>query len=227
MKRRYKLLLIIIIGIIITVFINSLRVTSKVNLTSLGDGVSLGMTPYNVSGNSFNDYLKERLENQNNISYYNNDFSYKNQSVYELNEHLKNNDILKNTPLKQIIAKSNIITISIGQDYFSQKSLVEQINNEMITEYLNEFETLLKNIREFYEKDIIVIGLYPGFNFEKKDAIEVNSKLKAICGKYDTYFIDILALALNKDYYLNDNSYYFNYIAHKEISKMIYVIVNS
>lgn len=227
MKRRYKLLIIVIIGIILTILINSLRVTTKVSLTSLGDGVSLGFTPYNVSGTSFNDYLKENLESKNNISYYNNDFSYRHQSVYELNLHLTNNDTLGSIPLKQIIAKSNIITIAIGEDYFAEKSLVEEVSGEMISEYLNDYELLLKNIREFYDKDIIVIGLYPGYNFEKKDAIEVNSKLKTICGKYDTYFLDILALALNKDYYLDNNSYYFNYIAHKEISKMIYVIINS
>ncbi len=62
MKRRYKLLLIILIGAILTIFINSLRVTSKTNLTSIGDGFSIGMTPYNVAGTSFNDYLKEKLE---------------------------------------------------------------------------------------------------------------------------------------------------------------------
>ena len=45
MKRRYKLLLIIIIGATLTIIINSLRVTSKTNLTSIGDGFSIGMTP--------------------------------------------------------------------------------------------------------------------------------------------------------------------------------------
>lgn len=227
MKRRYKLIIIIILGIIVTIFINSLRITSKVSFTTLGDGISIGMTPYNVSGISFNDYLKERLENQNNLSYYNSDFSYKHQTINELNNHLKNNDILKEIPFKQVIAKSNLITIAIGNDEFAEKSLVEDISYELVNNYLNEYEELLKNIREFYEKDIIVIGLYPAFNFQKKDVIEVNSKLKTICGKYDVYFLDILALSLNANYYLDNNSYYFNYIAHKEISKMLYEIVNN
>ena len=62
MKRRYKLLLIIIFGALLTFLINFITVKDKINLVSLGDGFSLGMTPYNVAGPSFNDYLKENIE---------------------------------------------------------------------------------------------------------------------------------------------------------------------
>ena len=82
MKRRYKLLLIIIIGATLTIIINSLRVTSKTNLTSIGDGFSIGMTPYNVAGTSFNDYLKEKLENKKDLGTYNYEFSYVHQTYF-------------------------------------------------------------------------------------------------------------------------------------------------
>ena len=65
LKRRYKLLLIILIGGALTFLINTTQVKSKIDLVSIGDGLSLGMTPYNVAGNSFNDYIKEYLENKN------------------------------------------------------------------------------------------------------------------------------------------------------------------
>lgn len=64
MKRRYKLILIIVLGAILTFIINSLRVSSKTNFMAIGDGLSVGMTPYNVAGTSFNDYLAEKLENK-------------------------------------------------------------------------------------------------------------------------------------------------------------------
>ena len=76
MKRRYKLLLIILIGAILTFIINSLRITTKTNFVAIGDGVSIGMTPYNVAGKSFNDYFKEKLELKNDLASYNYDFSY-------------------------------------------------------------------------------------------------------------------------------------------------------
>lgn len=226
MKRRYKLLLIILIGAILTIFINSLRVTSKTTLTSFGDGLSIGMTPYNVAGTSFNDYLKEKLETKDDLESYNNEFSYVHQTIHELNEHLNNNDYGKTTrtPIKQIIAKSDLLTLAIGVDEFASKSQVEEITSEIIDNYIDDMNIFLKNIREFYDKQIIVIGVYPALQFSKKDAVEVNSKLKVLCGKYDATFLDILATSLHEEYYLEKTSYYMNYLAHKDISKGLYLM---
>lgn len=226
MKRRYKLLIIIVIGIIFTIFINSMQITSKTIFTSIGDGLSIGMTSYNVAGTSFNDYLKEKLETNNDLGYYNNEFSYVHQTIHELNEHLYNNDYGKETrtPIKQIIAKSDLLTLAIGLDEFASKSLVEEITTDTIDNYINEMNVFLSNIREFYEKEIIVIGVYPANNFDKKDVIEVNSKLKVVCGKHNTQFLDILATSLHEEYYLEKSSYYMNYLAHKDISKTLYLM---
>ena len=226
MKRRYQLLLIIVIGIILTIIINSFHVISKTNITAPGDGLSAGMTPYNVIGTSFNDYLKEKLDKENNLSSYNYEFSYVHQTIHELNEHIDENNYGKTTkiPIKQIIAKSDIVTIAIGIDELASISLVDKVTDEMIYTYLNEMDGLLSKIRDFYEKDIIVLGLYPANNLTKKDAIEINSNLKKICGEYNAYFLDIIALSLNEKYYLEKESYYMNYLAHKEIAKMIYNI---
>lgn len=226
MKRRYQLLLIIVIGIILTIIINSFHVISKTNITALGDGLSAGMTPYNVVGTSFNDYLKEKLNKENNLSSYNYEFSYVHQTIHELNEHIDENNYGKTTkiPIKQIIAKSDIVTIAIGIDELASISLVDKVTDEMIYTYLNEMNGLLSKIRDFYEKDIIVLGLYPANNLTKKDAIEINSNLKKICGEYNAYFLDIIALSLNEKYYLEKESYYMNYLAHKEIAKIIYNI---
>ena len=223
MKRRYKLLIIILLGIILTIFINSMHVTSKSSLTAFGDGLSIGMTPYNVVGTSFNDYLKDKLK----IDIYNIEFSYSNQTIHELNEHLSKNTLGKvsKTPIKQIIAKSNIITLAIGIDEFASKSLTEEISLDLIDEYLFEVNNFLSSIREFYDKDILVIGLYSANNFSKKDAIEVNSKLKTLCGKHNAFFLDILGLSLHEEYYLEESSYYMNYKAHKEISKELYLYI--
>ena len=226
MKRRYKLFMIILLGMLATIIINSMRVTSKTTFTSIGDGLSVGMTPYNVAGTSFNDYLKEKLETNNDLKYYNNEFSYVHQNIHELNEHLNNNDLGKNshTPIKQIIAKSDLLTIAIGIDEFASKSLVEEITTETIENYLKEMNLFLKDIREFYEKQIIVLGVYPAKSFDKKDAIEVNSKLKILCGEYNALFLDILATSLHEEYYLEKSSYYMNYLAHKDIAKTLYLM---
>ena len=118
MKRRYKLLLIILIGMVATIIINSCRLVPKTTVTALGDSLSLGMTPYNVAGTSFNDYLKERLENAKKLDVFNNEFSLNHLRIHELNDYLSDNVIGKYTrvPIKQTLAKSELITLAIGID---------------------------------------------------------------------------------------------------------------
>lgn len=226
MKRRYKLLIIILIGVVVTILINFVSVKNNLTLVSLGDGLSLGMTPYNVAGTSFNDYLKEKIEKKRRLGEFNNEFSKEHLTIRELNDYLEDNAIGSFTriPIKQTLAKADIITIAIGLDEMADKSLVQNISGEQIDNYLIEMEKLFKSIRKFYEKNIVVIGLYPAYNFNKKDAIEVNSKLKNLCGKYNISFVDIIALSLNEKYYLEKNSYYMNYQAHSEIAKMLYIM---
>lgn len=224
MKRRYKLIIIIIIGIITTIIINSLKISDKVFLTTLGDGFSLGMTPYNVAGKSYNDYLKELFSNDSNLESYNYEFAEEHLTAHMLNEIISSNKKGKYTslPIKQILAKSNLITISIGLNEFAEKSILEKIDKDTIDSYLNEINILFSSIRKFYQKDIIFIGLYPAVNFKKSDAIEVNSKLKILCGKYNINFLDIIAISLKEDYYLEKSNYYLNYKAHEQIGNLLY-----
>ena len=42
-------------------------------------------------------------------------------------------------------------------------SLYEEISTKIIEDYLSEMETLLKTIREFYDKEIVIISLYPAY----------------------------------------------------------------
>lgn len=221
MKRRYKILLIILIGAALTILINFITFKNKLNFVSLGDGFSLGMTPYNVAGPSFNDYVKEYLENKNKLSNYNNEFSQAHLKIHELNEYLEDNTLGKftRTPIKQTIASADILTISIGLDEFADLSIQGNLTSENMDNYIKEMDNLLKTIREFYDKKIIIVGLYPAYKFDQKDAIEINSLLKKIAGKYDALFLDILAYYLNESYYLDKTSYYLNYQAHQKISQ--------
>lgn len=224
MKRRYKLIGIILIGSLLAVFINTTTFNNKVDLVAIGDSLSSGATPYNVVGNSFNDYIKEYLESAKKIKSYNNEFSYEHLSIKELNEYMQINKYGKYTslPIKQIIAKADIVTLAIGEDEFIDLSLRKNINTDTINEYLNKLDQFLNSIREFYDKKVIIIGLYPYYEFNKSDVIEVNSAIAKISGKYNAQFVDILPFSLNEEYFFNNTSYYFNYKGHKEISKLIY-----
>lgn len=224
MKRRYKLIIIILIGSILTFLINTFKTSTKTNVTSLGDGFSIGITTHNIIGKSFNDYFVNLLEKNKDLNTYNYEFSYQHQTSHELNENIKGNNIgyKSKIPIKQIIAKTDILTISIGMDEFASITSIDEIKPEMITNYIEEITQILSQIREFYDKKIILIGLYPTSNILQKDIIEINTRLKKVCGQYNTYFVDVLALSLNKEY--KEETIYLNYKAHEKISQIIYSI---
>ena len=122
------------------------------------------------------------------------------------------------TPIKQVLAKADIITIAIGIDEFANLSLYEDISNNLIENYIYEMDNLLKNIREFYDKEIVIISLYPAYNLGKNETIEINNKLNQLATNYKCKYLDILAYSLNKNYFLNNTSYYMNHLAHERIA---------
>ena len=227
MKRRYKLLVIILFGSILAILIHNNRKNDKVTLVAIGDSLSVALTPYGVNGTSFTDYLYEELSKQNKIKNYNYDYSYNHLTIKELNELLEHNNIKKGIPIKQLLSKANIITIAIGIDELADTSLKKDIEKEDISNYLSEYEKLLQAIRDFYYNKIYIIGLYPVYNITNNNIIELNKRLKAISGKYNTYFIDIFPYTLDKEYYFSNDNYYLNYRIHKVISEIIFKSLNN
>ena len=187
----------------------------------MGDSFSVALTPYGVVGTSFTDYLYEELSKQNKLKNYNYDYSYNHLTIKELNELLAHNNIKKGIPIKQLLSKANIITIAIGIDELADISLKKDIDNEDISNYISEYDKLLQVIRDFYHDRIYIIGLYPVYDFKKSRVIELNNKLRMLCGKYSVMFIDIFPYTMDKNnYYANDN-YHLNYRIHKKISDII------
>ena len=228
MKKRYKLLIIIALGIILTILINKNTVRNKINLVSIGDGLSLGMTEYKVAGPSFNDYLKDKLEKKGKINEFNNEFSQYYLTIHELNEYIEDNQLGKytRTPIKQVIAKADILTISIGLDELVIKSLNERIDDYIKNDFLLEYKILLSSIREFYDKKIIILGLYSAYQLNKSDVLEINSKLNLLAGNYNCIYYDLFSYSLNNKY-LNNNSYYINYEGHKKIANDLIKIIEN
>lgn len=223
MKRRYKLFLIIILGAILTFVIYFSNQSSQINIVAIGDGVALGMTPYNVLGISFNDYLKEHYAQNNLLNNYNKEFCLSHLTSKELNDSLEKNAIgpKSNKPIKQIIEQANILTIALGVDEFADISLRTDNFAEYITAFILNYKNILTTIRTFYDGKLIVLGLYPAYNLDKNTVITINKELQKLSLNYDFIFLDLLPISLNSKYYLQPTSYYMNYEAHQKIFKDI------
>lgn len=228
MKRRYKLLLIIFLGSMLTLIISFIFKDDKINFTALGDGVAIGMVTYDYVGPSFNDYLKDYFENKKILKNFNNDFTSQYLLIEELNDYLNENKYGKKStmPLKQIIAKSDIVTIAIGMDEFVDYTIKNKLNSERILNYLNNYQTFLENIRSFYDKEIIIISLYPAYDMDKNIIFDVNSKLESLAVAYKCKYLNIMALAINPHYYIDNSEYYINYQGHKAIYRNILKLIN-
>jgi len=223
LRRKYKLILIIVISTILAYFIYVFNKEDKINLVSLGDGVASGETSYNIDGISFNDYLKEYFENKKLLKNYDDTYSYKNYKISELINDLKNNDLKEAEDLyiNQILHKADIITVAIGEEELVKLAKTNDLDTKYIKEFIKEYDCLMSMLKRITEAKIILVSFYENQYLDKSDIIILNSELSNIAFKYKSIFINISDLMLNKEYYLDNNSYYFNYKGHKAIAQMI------
>lgn len=222
MKRRYKLLLIILSGVLLAILINFITVEDKITLVAMGDGVSIGMMSSNIVGYSYNDYLKEYYETKNDLDSYNNEFSEQHLTIENLNMYLEKNVKGSKTkvPIKQILAKADLITINIGMDELIDYSTKNMLNEKRIDTFILNYNEFIKQIRSFYDKEILIVGLYPFYNLDNNSIYEINNRIKKIAGNNKVKFLDITAISLNSEYYTS-SSYYMNYKGHQAIYKEI------
>jgi len=222
-KRKYKLIIIILISSIFTYLIYFFNKDNKLNIVAIGDGIASGETAYNIDGISFNDYIKEYFENKKLLKSYDNKYAYKNYKISELINDLKSNDIKSDEKLyiKQILHNADFITLSIGEEELIKLSITNDLTTDYIKKFVSDYDNLLFMLKEITDAKIILIGFYENKYLDKSKIIILNSEISNIAIKYDCIFINISDLMLNNDYYIDNKSYYFNYKGHKKIAEMI------
>ncbi len=214
-----KLILTILFGTIVTFFIYKQLYHESINIVALGDGISTGETAYNVTGYSFNDYIRDYYEEKSVVKEYRKEFAIKNETSETFKTKLNNNYVLEstNTKIQQAIAQAKIVTIALGMDELNQKNNT----SKEIETYLNNMEKILKVIRIYNDKQIVLISLYQTDKLTKEEVKDINNKLKELCTENSITFIDIENIINNKEYFFNDKSYYLNYKGHRYISEQI------
>ena len=223
MRRKKKLIIIILISSIFTYLIYFLNREEKINFVSLGDGVASGETSYNIDGISFNDYLKEYFESKKKLNNYNNTYTYENYKINELINDIKSNDLKNKEKLyiKQILHNADLITICFGEEELVKLSITDDLDINYIKKVISEYDNLIYMLKEITDAKLIIIGFYENNYLDKGNVIILNSELSNISIKYNVTFINISDLMKNNDYFIDNNSYYFNYKGHKAIAEMI------
>ena len=213
-----KIILIVILGTILSLLIYLSTRENNITITALGDGLSLGMTPFDIEGISYNDYLKDYLKEKKILKKYYNHSEF-GLTVKELIYEIKANEIIKNQniELKRAINDADILIISIGMDELSEDNLTKNRMNN----YIEDINYLIKLIKTLNNKEIILLGLYTIKDKEELNIMKLNAKLRDLCNNNNIKYIELNNILKNKDYYLDNNSYYINYKGHKLIKEEI------
>ncbi len=204
-----KLFVIVLIGFIITFLLYCILYNTKKDFLAIGDSLAYGLTPYELKGYSFNDYIKESYKS--NIKSYNDSYAIPNMSSRELLDLIITNNKLPENKftIKQLIEQAEILTIAIG---------IDEINNKQnISLYLYNMDKILEQITYINKNKITLIGLYSPNNKIK----DINNSLNNIAIKYKTNFLNIAELE-NDLYKYKENSYYLNLKGHEKISELYF-----
>ena len=188
-----KILFIIVVSIIVFCIYLGLK-DKKVYYLSIGD-YNLDMRiEYNYS-NYIHDYLEEigKLEKNINIL----DSNYR---VVDLINMIENNEKIDNKNIKNILIKSDLLTLSIGYNDIVSKIDKYDYNkvNKLIDNYINDLEKLFNLLKKYCKEDIIMIGYYNIFEDVKYDSSikYLNRETKELSDKYNIHFIDIEEVSL-------------------------------
>lgn len=219
-----KLIIIVILGTILSVIIYLYTRSDEITITAIGDGLSNGMTPYNIEGYSFNDYLKEDYLTAHNLKNYIYEFASSGLTVKDLIYNIKENKklMIKNefVEIQRAINEADILTIAIGMDELTNLKITSKIREE----FKENIEELFSMIKMLNQNKVFVIGLY---NTPFQDALtinKINAIIRDISISNDFIFVDISNIAKDK-YYLDKTSYYLNYEGHKAIYQEIKKVI--
>ncbi|MBO4245654.1 MAG: hypothetical protein J5892_02815 [Bacilli bacterium] len=169
-----KLLIVILIASGLTYLIYTNNKQERINILSIGDIYSNGFN--NGYYPSYNDYLMSDLKyDQYDIKI----FHHTSELINELNNH--------DSDIKKLIKEANVIFLNIGIEQLVNQ---EYINSNYISEYLDNYEIIIKEITNL-NKHLYLINLPSNINIDKKYIVITNTYLKGLSEKYHLALIDI------------------------------------
>ena len=217
MSRPIKLLVLIIMSLSVY-FIYQTTKESNIKILTLADNFSQGINSFGVKEYSYIDYYKDYLESDNKKVEVTN-YSKESLSIHELLNNIKTNN-----SLKKDLLESHVVILNIGyNDLLYKISLEDEINihklNKIIDEINIEYKELIKEIRKYYKREIIVVG-YPKSH---KEDYYYNIGIRKLNKVLNTgSFIDTYKLLSNRNkYFSNPNSNYPNRLGYMKIAKEI------
>ena len=165
-----------------------------------------------VKSVNYVDLISNYLLEEDKLGFYSKDFIYENIRVTDLLNKIKENDIQDDLSIQNILNKTNLLVINIGNNELNYKISnidVENANDKYIYKYLdeviNDIMHLLYKIDNISKANIIFIGYYNdtvnSYNDRYYDYI--NSKLEEKLKKLNITYINTQKILNEKRSYLD------------------------
>ena len=220
MNKLIKLISLIIISLSVY-FVYYKTYNSYYQITAIGDQLLLGTDNKGFRDSNYIDYYKEYIKKEKNKVIIDKTYSKKNQTIENYLQ------LLKNSPeAKRKLIDSNLVIITLGYNDLVYNLSIEEKNDErtinnVIIQIKKNYNELIKEIKKYYHKDIIVIGYNENINdnYINKGIKELNNILE---DNKKVYFIDTYNLLNNRyKYFSNSSNIYPNNNGYYEITKKI------
>ena len=189
-----KILFIIFVSVLVFIIYFALR-DQKVYYVSIGDYYnSENKLEYNYT-NYILDYLDEINKLEKNVSIMNNEYR-----VTDIIKLINENEKINDKNIKNILIKSDLITLSIGySDILTKVDKYDNFKiNKLINNYIIDLENLFILLRKYCKEEIVMIGYYNIFENKKyEDSIKYLNRLtEELCDKYGIKFVNIEEMIL-------------------------------
>ena len=203
-------IIILIIFISVVCFISVKEYNKNViNYTIIGDKSLFSNTVKSVN---YVDLISNYLLEEDKLGFYSKDFIYENIRVTDLLNKIKENDIQDDLSIQNILNKTNLLVINIGNNELNYKISnidVENANDKYIYKYLdeviNDIMHLLYKIDNISKANVIFIGYYNdtvnSYNDRYYDYI--NSKLEKKLKKLNITYINTQKILNEKRSFLD------------------------
>ena len=137
------------------VFISYLQTNKKeINYTILGNKE---LFSNNLKSVNFTDLVYKDLDDKNLIGFYSKDFIRKDIRTIDVINDIDNNISIDNITIQNILKRTNILVLSIGNNEISYK--LSEIY-KYLDEVVNDVSVLIDKIKKLNECQIIVLGYY-------------------------------------------------------------------
>jgi len=201
----------------------------KVNYMSIGDGLILGKNPYNMVSYGYNDFVKDYLNKNDRLSFFN--VSFYNNKISGLLDDIKNNRTIwdndKEYFIKKFLRESDMLVISVGMEELFEN--YDKYNMDSNYVYFNkmyhDIEELIHEIVKYAKGKIIFLGYYNPTSYYDSEVDEffcyVDIKLNRLMMNNDISYIDLYEKVKGKNYQDGINTPFLNAAGYRKISESI------